>query len=276
LQREPIWTKEFTTTFAAHLFFSLGFWTFVHLPGYLESLGGRETEIGVIIGSLSISAILIRPWLGKIMDQRGRRPVVVLGGVVNLVATCAYLSVDSLGPWIYVVRILHGVGEAALFSVMFTIAADLVPVSRRTEGIAIFGVSGLLPLSLGGLLGDWLLAHWDYTVLFAVSGGISLVALLLSLPIPETRPARDESKALTGLLAIFFDRALIPLWVLTLGFTLGLTSYFTFIKTYIGHRSDPSASSSWPIPSPRSACASFSPGCRSASVPSARCFPPSF
>lgn len=233
LSREPIWSADFTTAFAAHFCFSLGFWTFVHLPGYLEGLGGREAEIGLIMGSLSISAILIRPWIGRFMDRKGRRPVVLLGGIVNLFAACAYLSIDSLGPWIYAIRILHGVGQAALFSVMFTIAADLVPVTRRTEGIAIFGVSGLLPLSLGGLLGDWILAHWDYTVLFSVSAAIALIALLLSIPIPESRPARDESKPLSGLLEVFLTRSLVPLWLLTLGFTLGLTSYFTFIKTFI-------------------------------------------
>ncbi len=206
----------------------------MHLPGFLQGLGGREAEIGLVIGSLSISAILIRPWLGRMMDRKGRRPVVIIGGVINVIAVSAYLTVDSLGPWIYVVRILHGFSEAALFSVMFTVAADLVPASRRTEGIAIFGVSGLLPLSLGGLLGDWILGHWDFTTLFAVSAFIALLAFLVSLPIRESRPERDESKPLTGLVAIFFDRALIPLWILTLGFTLGLTSYFTFIKTYIG------------------------------------------
>ncbi len=233
MRREAIWTSGFTIAFVAHFFFSLGFWTFVHLPGYLEDLGGREVEIGMVMGSLSISAILIRPWLGTIMDRRGRRPIVLLGGVTNFIAVLAYLSVDSIGPWIFVVRIVHGIGEAALFSVMFTIAADLVPASRRTEGIAIFGVSGLLPLSLGGLLGDWILGRWSYSALFAVAAGIALLALLLCLPIRESRPARDESSPMSSLLSVLISRPLLPLWILTLGFTTGLTSYFTFIKTFI-------------------------------------------
>jgi MFS family permease len=235
LSRQTIWSAAFTTTFAAHFLFSLGFWTFVHLPGYLQGLGGRETEIGVIMGALSVSAIAVRPMLGRLMDTRGRRPVVLLGGAANLAASACYLTADSLGPWIYVIRIFHGVGEAALFSVMFTIAADLVPVSRRTEGIALFGVSGLLPLSLGGVLGDWVLQRWDYQALFLLSTAIAFAALLLSLPIPETKPASDGKPRATGMIQVFSDRTLIPLWVLTLGFTLGITSYFTFLKTYIEH-----------------------------------------
>lgn len=207
----------------------------MHLPGYLAGLGGREAEIGIIVGTLSVSAILVRPWLGRTMDRRGRRPVLWLGAVVNLFAVSLYLTAGSLGPWIYIIRIIHGVAEAALFSVSFTIAADLVPASRRTEGIAIFGVSGLLPLSLGGLLGDWILMHWDYTALFAVSAGIALVGLFLCIPIPETRPSRNgDAPSSMGLVEIALDRTLLPLWIMTLGFSFALTSYFTFLKTYVG------------------------------------------
>jgi predicted MFS family arabinose efflux permease len=220
--------------FIGHFAFCLGLWTFVHLPGYLEGLGGGQAEIGIIIGVLSVSAIVFRPTIGRLMDRRGRRPVVLGGAAINLVAVCAYLTADSLGPWIYLIRILHGVGQASLFSVFFTIAADVVPASRRTEGIAIFGVSGLLPLSLGGLLGDIILKHWDYSVLFLASALFSLIALLLCTAIPETRPARKNDGPPTRLVAIFLASNLIPLWILTFGFTCGLTSYFTFLKTYIG------------------------------------------
>ena len=234
MTREAIWTRAFILAFVGHFAFALGLWTFVHLPGYLEILGGGHTEIGLIMGVLSVSAIVCRPSIGRLMDKRGRRPVVLWGALINLVAVVAYLSANSLGPWIYLIRVVHGVGQAALFSVFFTIAADVVPVSRRTEGIAVFGVSGLLPLSIGGLLGDTILRYWSYDTLFAIAAGISFVALLLCTMIPETRPERafDEKSKTFG--EIFFLPGLMPLWLLTFGFTCGLTSYFTFIKTYIG------------------------------------------
>ncbi len=233
--KEPIWTLPFILAFAAHFVFSLGFWMFVHLPGFLQELGGKEAQIGTVIAALSISAILVRPWLGHMMDSHGRRPVVLAGALLNFFAVAAYLSVDSLGSWLYIIRIVHGFSEAALFSVMFTLAADVVPRSRRAEGIAIFGISGLLPLSLGGLLGDAILARWDYTTLFAVAAGISLLAFFVCLPIAESKPAQgSEEGPRAKIWDVFVHRALLPLWVITLGFTFGLTSYFTFLKTYVG------------------------------------------
>jgi predicted MFS family arabinose efflux permease len=234
LARERIWTAGFTATFATHFILSLGFWSFVHLPGFLEGLGARETQIGLIVGTLSVSAIVNRPWIGRLMDLRGRRPVLLAGSALNVVAVSLYLTIDSLGPWIYAVRVIHGISEAALFSVVFTIAADLVPASRRTEGIAVFGISGLLPLSLGGVMGDWILERWDYQMLFSVGAILGFIAFVLALPIRESRPASDGESESTEFVALLLQRSLLPLWLMTLGFTIGLTSYFTFLKTYIG------------------------------------------
>lgn len=235
MPQQPIWTRSFVLAFAGHFAFSLGLWTYVHLPGYLEALGGGHAEVGLIMGILSVSAIVSRPTIGRLMDTRGRRPVVLGGAAINLLAVCGYLTVDSIGPWVYLIRIVHGVGVAALFSVFFTIAADVVPKSRRTEGIAIFGVSGLLPLSLGGLLGDAVLARWTYSELFAITAVISAVAAVLCTRIPETRKPQASNGERPSLLRLFLNKDLFPLWVLTFGFTCGIMSYFTFLKTYIAH-----------------------------------------
>ncbi|MCA9220638.1 MAG: MFS transporter [Planctomycetales bacterium] len=210
---------------------------FVHLSGFLERLGASEALIGVIIGSMSVSAIAIRPLLGAGMDIHGRRLIVIVGGAFNLLACAGYLFVDAIGPLVFFIRVLHGIGEASLFSVLFTIAADVVPAHRRAQGLAIFGVSGLLSLSLGGLLGDWILAHYDYRTMFGVSTAISALALLVAIPLPETKPELLPGQlARQSIFAVAVQPSLLPLWVLTFGFTIGITSYFTFIKTFIAAR----------------------------------------
>jgi MFS family permease len=99
------------------------------------------------------------------------------------VTVCAlYLTVHQLGPWLYAVRIVHGIAEAMLFAALFTHAADLIPPARRTEGMALFGVSGLLPISLGGLLGDLILQRAGYAQLFETSTAFA-AALVLALPL---------------------------------------------------------------------------------------------
>ena len=150
--REPLLTRAFLLVSLAHSLQSLALNLHVHLPGFLKGLGASELRIGSIFAAMSAAAIVSRPWVGRAMDARGRLVVIVAGSVVHVVVSALYLTVHSLGPLIVFVRVLHGIAEGMLFSSLFAYATDIVPAARRTEGIAVFGVSGLLPIAAGGLL----------------------------------------------------------------------------------------------------------------------------
>jgi MFS family permease len=225
-------TPRFVLAWFVSFFGGLAFFLFVHFPGYLEDLGASEFEIGLIVGVTAISAIVIRPRLGKELDRRGRRPVILTGGIINALVLIAYLTVSSIGPWLYVIRIVHGFAEAILFSAVYTYAADIVPDHNRTQGLALFGVSGMLPIAVGGMLGDFVLAHWDFHTLFLISAVLAVVALGLSLPLAETvTPAGNASDV--SFVGSLTQRNLVPLWWMTLVFSLALSAYFTFLRTFI-------------------------------------------
>lgn len=229
---EPLLTGPFLLAAAAQLVHGLALHAYVHLPGYLKDLRATELQIGFVFGVTAAIAIIARPWVGRLMDSRGRRLVIIGGGVVHLAACLAYPFVTEMGPYVYAVRAVHGVAEAALFSSLFTYATDIIPASRRTEGIAIFGVSGLLPIALGGLVGDFVLAHGSYRALFGLTVVLALGALLLSLPLRE--PPRDESvEPPRGFFAAVFQRDLLPIWFLGTCFSTSLSSFFVFLKTYV-------------------------------------------
>jgi len=210
----------------------LAFNLYLHLPGFLKILGAGEVQIGLIFGLTAAVAIAVRPWVGRAMDERGRRVVILAGGLLNVVVCLLYLTVTGLGPWVYLVRLLHGLAEATLFAAFFTQAADLIPPSRRTEGIALFGVSGMLPISLGGVLGDMILSRASYAALFAASAGLAGSSLVLSLPLRDSVPAGDEQPS-RGFFAAVIQGDLVPVWFLGTVFATALAAYFTFLKTFV-------------------------------------------
>ncbi len=234
-----LWTAAFVLAWAANFLHSTAFYAFVHLPGWLEHRGAGEALIGSLIAVMSVAAIISRPLIGRLMDTRGRRIVVLVGGVIHILATAAYLFVDAAyaggGPQVWTavtsVRIVHGVAEAMLFSVLFTYAADIVPAGRRAQGIALFGISGMLPLAVGGLLGDWLIVDGDYAPLLWTALGCAVVGLLVSLPLPETRTAGNVPTR--SFVAAVLAVDLRPLWFMGVAFSIGLAAYFTFLKTYL-------------------------------------------
>ncbi|HHC09317.1 MAG TPA: MFS transporter [Actinobacteria bacterium] len=230
---ERILTREFALVFAANLANGVAFALFLHLPGFLAGLGAGEAEIGLIFGLAAAASIVLRPLVGTAMDRYGRRPVILVGNVLNILFVGAYLTVSSLGPWVYAVRIGHGVAEAMLFSALFTYGADVVPASRRTEGLALFGVSGLLPIAIGGVLGDAILALGGFRELFLAATALTVVTLSLSVWLPERRPTPALGNAPRGFWATVRDRRLLPIWWMIGMFSFVLTGYFVFIRTFV-------------------------------------------
>jgi MFS family permease len=225
-------TPAFVLVWMANLLQVMAFFLFIHLPGFLTRLGADEVQVGIVIGTAAFSSIMFRPVVGGVMDRRGRRPVILGGNVVNVAAVALYLAVDSLGPLIYVVRGLHGIGVAALFTALSTYAADVIPARRRTQGLSLFGVSGLLPIALGGLVGDLLLSRGDYDLLFAVATGFAAAALLACLPLAEP-PVEGGPRAHIPMFRTLRRPALLPVWWITFVFATALTGYFTFMKTFV-------------------------------------------
>lgn len=208
---------------------------YLHLPGYLEDLGATPTVIGIVFGTMSASAILIRPLAGRVMDRSGRRVVILAGGLVHVLSCALYLTVDSVGPWLFFVRILQGFAEGALFSSLFTYAADIVPASRRTEGMGLFGVSGMLPMSLGGVMGDVILRRWDFHALFLASVVIAILALLASLPLKEPERPRGMAAAGKGFFSALGQRDLMPIWLMGTAMAGALAAVFAFLKNFVEH-----------------------------------------
>ncbi len=229
--KPPLWTTAFRWVFAANFCHSLAFHLFMHFPGQLRRQGADETTIGWIMAAAAITSVITRPVVGLVMDRVGRRPVALLGAVVNIAACAGYLFARDVGPLLLGVRLLHGLAEALLLSVMFTVAADLIPPERRTEGIALFGLSGMLPLGLAGLLGDAVLRTGTYTELFMVSTASAVIGFVLTLRMRDSKPAGGAVPR--GFFAAVLSADLLPIWFAGLCFATAVASAFTFIKTYV-------------------------------------------
>ncbi len=233
MPRPPLLTRGFAFASAASFANALAFALFFHLPGYLARLGAGETEIGFVYGVAAISSIAIRPLMGRFMDRHGRKPAILGGAAISLIFVTLYLTVTTMGPWIYLVRIGHGVGEAVAFAALYTYATDVVPASRRTEGITLFSVTTLLPFALAGVLGDTILALAGYRELFLVAAGVSGLTLLFALPLPVLGASTAEHHRARGFWRTAALSRLRPVWWLATMFSLVLTAYFAFIRVFV-------------------------------------------
>ncbi len=231
---EGLFSRAFWLCFAANLFQGIAFNLFLHFPGFLHDLGADDVEIGWISGMTALAAVLLRPPIGRAMDTRGRRPVILWGGALHSAVVGLYLTVDEIGLSLYAIRILHGLAEATLFSALFTYAADYVPENRRTQGLAWFGVSGMLPMAIGGVLGDMLLVQFDHAAIFQTALGLAVVSWLLTFGLPEPPQSHSaEELAAQGFLPALVQRDLRPLWWMGAAFSVALTALFVFARRFV-------------------------------------------
>lgn len=230
----PLLTRSFLLLVLGHFLQGLGFASMLLLPLYLVHLGASRTEVGVAMAVGGIGSLASRPAVAWALDRVGRRPTLVVGTVLLALGMALLAFARDMGPFVYGVRIVFGVGQGVLFTGYFTLAADLVPPARRTEGIALFGTSGLLPIGLNAFVA---FAHLDPPSLRWVYPGAALLVLaslvaVARLPEPPRPPAvADEASVWTALR----QPRLFPVWLATAVFAGVLGTFMTFV-TVLGQR----------------------------------------
>lgn len=242
----PLLTRPFALLVAGHFLQALGYSSMLLLPLYLDHLGASNAQIGAIMGAGAMGGLLSRPVVGWALDTLGRRPTLVVGTAVLTLGMALVAAVTSTGPMAYVERVIFGAGQGALFTAYFTFAADLVPASRRTEGIALFGVSGLLPLLVNPLTEqvgvDPAQLRW-----FLPAVGC-LVALSLPLVLALPRPSRTQTGepiTLAAVLRSLRAPSVAPVWLATVIFSGVVATFMSFATVAAGRRGIPSPTTLW-------------------------------
>lgn len=230
-----LFTRVFLLVWVAGLLQEQAWSLMIHFPGFLSDLGASETRIGVIYSLSAVFGLALRPLLGRLMDNVGRRPILLAAGLGNAVAVAMLAVPANLGILLIVVFVCHRVFQIALFTAMLTLSADVLPPERRAQGLAIYGLGGLIPLATGGALGDLVLEQGGFNMLFVIAATLSLASWLLIWQVPR-HPMTVGGLPRRGFWAALGQRNLLPVWWLTMLFAVGLEALFTFLRTFVDDR----------------------------------------
>jgi MFS family permease len=157
-------------------------------------LGTDAAGVGVALGSFSIAALVMRPFVGWASDRFGRRPLLIAGSAVTVVALLLHIPATSV-PLFVAVRALLGVGEAFFFVAALAAAADLAPANRRGEAISFLSLSLYLGLAIGPVIGETLLRLTAYAGVWLLAAAVAGAAAGLSWVTPETAPGAEPGVA---------------------------------------------------------------------------------
>ncbi len=221
----------------AQLLQSLGYSSMLLLPLYLDYLGASRTEIGAIMGAAAVGGLGFRPVVAWALDRVGRKPTLVVGTFILAASVAALGLISSIGPAVYVVRAAIGVGIGALFTGYFTFAADFIPTHRRTEGLALFGIFGLLGLLVNPLAEVLEVHGQDLRGFYPVIGVVILTSLFLLRLVPEQRRYHATNSEPFDPRTVFRALtvpALRPVWVASAIFSGMVATYMSFVTVAAG------------------------------------------
>jgi MFS family permease len=160
---------------------------FILYPVFLTKLGASELLIGQVMGLAAAAAVLTRPIAGHLLDVLGSRRTLFWAGLLNLASILLLVPVRSIGAPLLGLTVVHAVAVGTLFASYFTYAAHIVPPERRIEGVAMFGVAGMLPNGLGPRLSEWLLDGVGAAGYFSCAAAFSMISLLVTLLLHDAR-----------------------------------------------------------------------------------------
>lgn len=186
---------------ASFLHFASLYFLFAPLPLYVLDMGGSKFQVGLIMGVFSMSSLAVRPLFGAWMDRAGRKPFLLAGAGIYVLASLGYLAIGSV-PRLLLWRVFHAMGLATFSTAAASLAGDLAPPQRRGETMGIYGLAQAGALSLGPAAGAAILRALGYRGLFICTAWTALLALgcasAVREPPPAGNPGRGPAKKARG------------------------------------------------------------------------------
>ena len=154
------------------------------LPSYLTSLGGAEYK-GLIISLFTVTAMLSRPFSGKLADKLGRIPVIIFGAAVCFICSLFYPIITTVSGFL-LLRLVHGFSTGFTPTGAAAYLSDIIPIHKRGEAMGIVGTAGTLGMAGGPAIGGAVANAFGLDAMFYCSSAFALISIIIVLSIKET------------------------------------------------------------------------------------------
>ncbi|WP_370456056.1 MFS transporter [Sporosarcina sp. ANT_H38] len=233
MKKEPIWTRPFISLFFTNISVFIVFYGLVTtLPLYaIGVLNRTDEEAGLLMTVFLLSAIVVRPFTGKILDIAGKRKMLWISLVLYLICTVLYYFIQPFAG-LLVLRFVQGIWFSIITTSTISIAADIVPIKRRGAGLGYFSMSTNLAVVLGPLIALSIIQSFSFDVLFIALSIFMIIGVLTSLSAPAG--AVPEKSDVKGKLSIgdLFEKGAMPVALLGSLIAFSYASVLSYLSIY--------------------------------------------
>ena len=230
--KEKLWNANYIKVMTTNFLLYFAFYLLTPLlPLYLSAtFGATKDTIGIVLSGYPVAALIVRPFCGYVVDSFSRKKVLMLCLSGFAVFFAGYIAAGTILMFA-ICRTLHGGPFGAVTVANSTCAIDVLPSSRRNEGIGLYGLSNNFAMAIAPSIGIYLHNMVDsYMILFWIAFVVAISAVLIAwtIRLPEKDIIRNKEKL--SLDRFFLTRAwLLAINIAMFGFCWGVLSNYLAI-----------------------------------------------
>ena len=235
--KDKLVTSSYCFILAANFLLYFGVWGLIPvLPFYLsEVFSAGNSTIGIILSCYTVAALCIRPFSGYFLDSFARKPLYLMAYFIFMTMFAGYIIAGSLTLFI-MFRIIQGVSFGMVTVGGNTVVIDIMPSSRRGEGLGYYGLSNNIAMAVGQMSGLFLHdAGMSFTTIFCCSLGSCMAGFVCAslVKTPYKPPVRREPISLDRFILLKGIPAGISLLLLSIPYGM-TTNYVAMYAKQIG------------------------------------------
>lgn len=237
MKKDKLVTPSYCFILAANFLLYFGFWLLVPvLPFYLsEIFHASNSTIGIVLSCYTISSLCIRPFSGYLLDTFARKPLYLLAYFIFTLIFAGYMVAGLLTLFI-IFRVIHGISFGMVTVGGNTVVIDIMPSSRRGEGLGYYGLANNIAMSIGPMFGLFLHSGGaSYTTIFSYALGSCVLGFLAACAVktPYKAPVKRAPVSLDRFILLKGLPAGLSLLLLSVPYGM-TTNYVAMYARQIG------------------------------------------
>ena len=232
IKKEKLWNLNYWKVMIGNFLLYFSFYLLTPLlPIYLDDQFAADKDIiGIVLSGYVIASLVVRPFSGFLVDTFDRKKVLLICFFLFFILFTGYIGAGTL-LFFAIVRTLHGLPFGAVTVANSTAAIDVLPSSRRQEGVGFFGLSNNLAMAISPSVAIWIYdATHNFSLLFWISLGISLLGFVCVSTIKMKKREPVTEKRHISLDRFFLTKGwLLAVNILFFGLCWGIMSNYVAI-----------------------------------------------
>ncbi|WP_026886802.1 MFS transporter [Clostridium beijerinckii] len=244
-----LWTKNYIFMLLSNLFIYLAFYMLTPtLPAYAKLCGGNNLEASLVVSTFSITSLLVRLFIGNIMDKIEIKPLLLLGALILAGSTLSYtwLPIDA----IILVRVIQGIGWGLASTGAAAIFSNIVPKEKRGEGMGYYSLSMIISMALSPMVAIVIMNLYSFKNIILLSITLVVVGIIflsqVKLPVKTSTKSNlirrcslkdsfEKKAALPSLLCFFLVITLcgIMSYIMLYGQELKISSIWIYFIGFV-------------------------------------------